>query len=84
MKLSYKLLIGALVCLDMAYSGYGQTANLTFTGGTGPSYGGVDTSPYGFSVNGSPDNSVQLICDSFNNHITSGESWTATINNINT
>jgi hypothetical protein len=84
MKLFYKSwgLVGALLCLGLASSVFGDTATLQFTGGAGGSYGGVETSPYGFSVNSSGINSVQLICDSFLNHITNGELWTATINNI--
>ena len=43
----------------------------------GDSAGGVYTSPYNISVNGTP---MQLICDDFTTDISVGESWPASAN----
>jgi hypothetical protein len=82
MKLFYKSwgLVGALLCLGLASSAFGQTT-LLFNNPNGNSYGGEETSPYNFTINGS---SVQLICDSTANLISDGESWQANVYNGNT
>jgi hypothetical protein len=86
MKLFYKSwgLAGAVLCLGLASSAFGQTTTLDFLGvnGSSPQLGNEDTSPYDFTV-GTSSVVVQLICDSFNNHINAGQVWTATINDIN-
>jgi len=42
--------------------------------------GGYYTYPYYFSINGG--SSTPLMCDSFNNHVTVGESWTAHVSGL--
>ncbi len=57
-----------------------STVNLNFIGPGGNNAGGVYTFPYNFSVNGAP--STMLICDTFDNQIWSGETWTATVSSL--
>jgi hypothetical protein len=52
---------------------------MTFLGPGGNNSGGVYTYPYNFSVNGA---STSLICDAFNNHVTTGETWLATVSGL--
>ena len=56
------------------------TVNMTFLyPGTNVS-GGYYTYPYYFSVNGGK--ATAMMCDSFNNHISGGESWTANVSGL--
>jgi hypothetical protein len=48
--------------------------------GPGNNGGGVYTYPYNFSVNGGP--STPLICDTFDNEVTPGETWQATATSL--
>jgi hypothetical protein len=68
------LLVLALSALAVA-----DTAQLTFTGPGGGSSGGVYTYPYELTVNGT---AASLMCDTFQNEITQGEQWTATVNHL--
>jgi hypothetical protein len=52
------------------------TVTMTLLSTGSNSYGGFYTYPYYFSINGGK--ATPLMCDSFNNHVTIGESWTAT------
>lgn len=81
-------LAGAL-CLA-AISQVGRADTLTFTGSTGQTQPagsatvGPETVylyPYNFSVNGSSTN-TQLMCISFDNDITTGETWDVKIDSI--
>ena len=62
--------------LLLASSAFANTVTMHYLGGTG---GGPDpVYPYQFHINNSPT-VTDLICDSFNNSIREGESWTATV-----
>jgi hypothetical protein len=52
---------------------------LTFTG-AGNSYGSVGVYPYNMQI-GDSQTTTPMICDTFANHITQGQSWTATVYN---
>jgi hypothetical protein len=54
-----------------------STVNLQLVGVGGNNSGGVYTYPYYFSVNGGAP--VALICDSFDNRVSIGESWQANV-----
>ncbi|HUJ94335.1 MAG TPA: hypothetical protein VLW84_03645 [Terriglobales bacterium] len=54
------------------------TVDMTFVGPGGNNSGGVYTYPYNFSINGS-STMTPLICDAFDNEVSPGESWTATV-----
>jgi hypothetical protein len=57
-----------------------STVTLQFIN-TGSNYaGGATTYPYNFSVNGSAP--VALICDSYDNEVTIGESWKANVTSL--
>jgi hypothetical protein len=53
---------------------------MSFTGPGGNSSGGVYTYPYNFVV--TPGGSVALICDTFDNEVVAGETWTATVTSL--
>lgn len=75
--LGFALVFGVLLAVMPASAG---TVPLAFLGPEGGSLGGVNTYPYGFSINGSGD--YQLICDTFNREISNGETWTANVMNM--
>ncbi|HEV7220533.1 MAG: hypothetical protein ACHP8A_01415 [Terriglobales bacterium] len=60
-------------------SGSAFADSMDFTGVGGANLGGVYTYPYNFTVNGTP---MQLMCDTFDNEISSPETWTANENTI--
>ncbi len=76
----------AAVCLGAAANAaFADTVNLQFTGATGttvPINSGesVYVYPYNFTINGTTNTS--LICVSFDNDITTPESWTANVNQL--
>jgi PEP-CTERM motif-containing protein len=53
-----------------------QTVTMGFIGAEGNQSGGVYTFPYNFTIDGV--GTYQLMCSSYNQHITNGESWVAT------
>lgn len=55
-----------------------SVVNMTFVGPGGNNGGGVYTYPYNFSINGS-STLTPLICDAYDNEVSSGESWMATV-----
>jgi hypothetical protein len=61
----------------------GSTVTVELTGTQGASYGGDYVYPYYFSINGSSTAS-SLMCISYDNEISFGESWTATITTAST
>jgi len=72
---------GLMVCCGTG--SLAQTLTLLNPPNTGYTEGGVYTSPYNISVNGTP---TQLICDDFTTDISIGESWltsATTITDIN-
>jgi hypothetical protein len=64
--------------LLLAGSAFANSVTLTYEGGTGSGIGGGAVYPYEFSINGSTM-LTPLLCDSYDNNITKGESWTATV-----
>jgi hypothetical protein len=56
------------------------TVSMKFIGPGGNNAGGYYTYPYNFSINGGP--STALICDTFDNEVWAGETWTATVSNL--
>jgi len=79
MRLS-KLRLSLLVLgfsLLLASSAFANTVQLTFIQGTGSGIGGGGVYPYAFYINNSTSYSY-LVCDSYDNNITPGETWMAT------
>jgi hypothetical protein len=74
----FVIVISALLFTGSAFAD--STVNMTFIGPGGNNGGGVYTYPYNFSINGGP--STPLICDTFDNEVVSGETWTATVSNL--
>jgi hypothetical protein len=56
------------------------TVSMKFIGPGGNNAGGYYTYPYNFSINGGP--STPLICDTFDNEVWAGETWTATVTGL--
>jgi hypothetical protein len=79
MKLALAAIAGcAALCL--ALPAFGQTANVIFNGAD-PSdqvWNGVYAGVYDATVTGAV-NTNKVICDDYNNEVTGGESWTATV-----
>ena len=74
MKGKIALLVGLLVgCVGLASAG---SVSLQFNGPQGNNLGGEYTYPYQFSINGDR-NVSNLMCDSFDHHISDGEQWNA-------
>jgi len=72
-------LVVALFLSPLA-SANSTTVNMTFLyPGTNVS-GGYYTYPYYFSINGGK--ATAMMCDSFNNHISAGESWNANVSGL--
>lgn len=68
------LLVGLLVsCVGLASAG---SVSMQFNGPEGNNLGGQYTYPYQFTMNGGGNN-YNLMCDSFDHHITDGEQWSA-------
>ena len=73
------VIAGVLVLAGSAFAT--STVNMNFIGPGGNNAGGVYTFPYNFSINGS-STTTALICDTFDNQIWSGETWTATVTSL--
>src|SRR6202050_1725651 len=72
------LVVAALsLCATPALAG-SVTMQLTSVGGNNA--GGVYTYPYYFSINGKAP--VALICDSYDNEVTVGETWQAHVSSL--
>lgn len=67
--------ISFFLLTSLLLSGSAFADSMNFIGPAGNNSGGVYTYPYDFSINGGP--TTQLLCDAFNNEISSGETWTA-------
>jgi len=72
-------LILALFVSSLAFAN-STTVNMTFLHPGTNAYGGFYTYPYYFSVNGGAP--TAMMCDSFTNHISQGESWTAHVSGL--
>jgi hypothetical protein len=82
MRLSrlFTVLLVFLASLLLSSAALADSVNLALIGPGGNNGGGVYTYPYNFSINGGP--STPLICDTFDNEIIPGESWTANVNGL--
>src|ERR1039458_8269478 len=69
------LLMGLALCQTVAFA----DTPLTLIGTNNNSEGGVYTSPYQISVNGT---NQWLVCDDFETDISTGDSWTAKVNSL--
>jgi hypothetical protein len=67
--------LAMVVCAGSALAD--STVDMKLVGVGGNNSGGVYTYPYYFSINGGAP--VALICDSFDNRVTIGESWQANV-----
>jgi hypothetical protein len=56
------------------------TVNMNFLGPGANNSGGYYTYPYYFSINGGQ--ATAMMCDSFNNHISTGDTWSAQVNGL--
>jgi hypothetical protein len=75
------LLVLAALCLCTGSAlANSTTVNMQLTSVGGNNAGGVYTYPYNFSINGSAP--VALICDSYDNEVTIGETWKATVTSL--
>jgi len=74
------VLLVFLASLLLSSAALADSVNLRLIGPGGNNGGGVYTYPYNFSINGGP--STPLICDTFDNEVISGESWTANVNGL--
>ena len=77
-----RFLLSLVVALSLSTlaSANSATVNMTFLyPGTNVS-GGYYTYPYYFSINGGK--ATPMMCDSFRNHITAGESWKANVSGL--
>ncbi len=71
-----------LLTLTLAGSAFADsTVTMELTGVSGNNGGGVYTYPYYFSVNGGASN-TPLICDTYDNEVYVGETWTATVSSL--
>jgi len=72
-------LLVALFASSLAFAN-STTVSMTFLHPGTNVYGGFYTYPYYFSVNGSAP--TPMMCDSFNNHVSAGQSWTAHVSGL--
>lgn len=75
LHLTLSVLVFTLILATSAFAG---TVKLTFIQGTGSGIGGGAVYPYAFYVNNSTS-ATYLLCDSYDNTIRQGETWTATV-----
>ena len=72
-----KILAIALLVVALLGSAFAGTVNMDFVGTGSNVAQGFYTYPYYFSINGGP--ATALMCDSYDNEITIGEQWKATV-----
>ena len=70
-----------IVAVTMIFTLPAAADSVTLTGVSGNTQGGVYTSPYFLSINGGAD--VAVMCVDFDHHLTVGETWDATLTNMN-
>ncbi len=78
MRMTKRIMV-LMALLTIAVAASAGTVDVTFNSAVGGSYNGVYTYPYDLTVNG--QNSF-LMCISYNEHITNGETWTATVYSV--
>lgn len=71
-----KRIMVLLALLTISVAASAGTVPMTFNSAVGGSYNGVSTYPYDFTVNGQ---NQWLMCIGYNEHVTNGETWTATV-----
>lgn len=77
-------LVAGLLLLAVISASADNTAHLYFNGPQGGSLGGIQTYPYGFTINGDNNggNYYPLICDTFTRGISPGDQWDAYVLNM--
>src|ERR1039458_8196414 len=81
LRLAVPFLVAVVVlCLCTGSALANSTVNMQLTSVGGNNAGGVYTYPYYFSINGAAP--VALICDSYDNEVIVGETWTATVSSL--
>lgn len=75
----FVLVLIALFLSTLAFAN-STTVSMTYLGNGGSRYSGYYTYPYYFSINGGSP--TALMCDSFTNHVTNGETWTASVTGL--
>jgi hypothetical protein len=75
LHLTLSVLIFSLMLATSAFAG---TVKMTYIQGTGSGIGGGAVYPYAFYINNSTTKTY-LLCDSYDNNIQKGETWTATV-----
>ena len=78
--LPYLLTLVTALSLPTLASASSATANLTFLNPGSNASGGFYTYPYYFAINGGQ--ATPMMCDSFTNHISTGENWNANVNGL--
>lgn len=82
MRSTRALLFSMLVALCLTGSSFAGTVGMTFENvGPGNQIGGEYTYPYYFSINGS-SSLTPLICDTYSNSISFGQSWQANLSSL--
>ena len=76
----FLLLLVVALSLSTLASANSATVNMTFLQPGNNVSGGYYTYPYYFSINGGK--ATPLMCDSFTNHISAGESWNANVSGL--
>ena len=80
-SLSILSTIVSLLVLSLALPSAAAVADMQFTGlPTGNSYSGIASYPYAVTVNGGADQ--WMMCLGYNEHITAGETWQATVTSV--
>ena len=81
LRLAVPFLVAVVVlCLCTGSALANSTVNMQLTSVGGNNAGGVYTYPYYFSINGAAP--VALICDSYDNEVIVGETWTANVSSL--
>lgn len=75
LRLTLSVLVFSLL---LASSAFANTVQLTYIQSTGSGIGGGGVYPYAFYINNATSYTY-LVCDSYDNNITPGETWMATV-----
>jgi PEP-CTERM motif len=79
MRMTKRIMV-LLALLTITVAASAGTVDMTFNSAVGGSYNGIYTYPYDFTVNGQPN--FLLMCIGYSEHITNGETWTATVYSV--
>ena len=79
MKLKVVVLAALLLLTGVAFA---NTVNMQFNGADSNSYNGTPSYPYYVSVNGEPNQ--WMMCLSYNEHVSGGETWKADVTPVGT